>query len=97
MEVSNTSYVKGQDFEAKDKYVSSHTTNHIPPSERLQRTAADIVGVPNTKITVKEVKKGLFSHLFRLKGNKSTSLPLHAMSSSVNRSQPKTTNGLIQN
>jgi hypothetical protein len=85
LEVSNTSYVKGQDFEAKDKYVSSHTTNHIPPSERLQRTAADIVGVPNTKVTVKEVKKGLFSHLLKLKEDKSTSLPLHAMSNFVNR------------
>jgi hypothetical protein len=85
LEVSNTSYVKGQDFEAKDKYVSSHTTNHIPPSERLQRTAADIVGVPNTKVTVKEVKIGLFSHLLKLKEDKSTSLPLHAMSNFVNR------------
>lgn len=82
MEVSNTSYVKGQDFEAKDKYVSSHTANHIPPSERLQRTAADIVGVPNTKITVKEVNNPSLSHLLKRKESKLTSLPLHATSSS---------------
>lgn len=55
LNVSNANYVKGQDFEAKHKYVTSHTTSHIPPSERLQRTAADIVGVANTKIVVKEV------------------------------------------
>jgi hypothetical protein len=55
LDVGNTSYVKGQDVDAKHKYVTSHTASHIPPSERLQRTAADIVGVPNTKIVVKEV------------------------------------------
>ena len=48
-------FIKGQDFDAKNKYISSHTAYHIPPSERLQKTAADIVGVPNTKIIVKEV------------------------------------------
>lgn len=48
--------MKGQDYEAKNKYLSSHTNTFIPPSEQLQRTAADIVGVPNTKITVKEVR-----------------------------------------
>jgi hypothetical protein len=46
--------LKGQDFEAKDKYASSHTVSHIPPSERLQRTAANIVGVADTRIIVKE-------------------------------------------
>lgn len=51
-DVNTNNYVKGQDLEAHHKYVSSHTTSHIPPSERLQRTAADIVGVPNTKINV---------------------------------------------
>jgi hypothetical protein len=55
LDVNANHFIKGQDFEAKNKYTSSHTTNFIPPSERLQRTAADIVGVPNTKIVVKEV------------------------------------------
>lgn len=55
LDVTNSNFVKGQDFEAKNKYTSSHTANFIPTSERLQRTAADIVGVPNTKIIVKEV------------------------------------------
>jgi hypothetical protein len=61
LDVGNTNFVKGQDFEAKHKYITSHTTSHIPPSERLQRTAADIVGVPNTRIVVKEVSIPSFS------------------------------------
>ena len=55
LDVNSGGFVKGQDLDAKDKYVSSHTANYIPPSERLQRTAANIVGVPDTKIIVKEV------------------------------------------
>lgn len=55
LDINTNQYVKGQDFGARDKYVSSNSINMMPPSERLQRTAADIVGVPNTKIVVKEV------------------------------------------
>jgi hypothetical protein len=47
--------VKGQDLEARDKYVTTNTASYFPPSERFQRTAADIVGVPPTRITVPAV------------------------------------------
>ena len=32
LNVSNHDFVKGQDFDSKNKYISSHTLNHIPPS-----------------------------------------------------------------
>ena len=54
-DVDAEAYPKGQDLRSRDKYVSTTTTSMVPPSERLQRTAADIVGVPNTKINVSEV------------------------------------------
>jgi hypothetical protein len=55
LNVNNQSFVKGQDYEARDKYVSTNTASFIPPSERFQRTAADIVGVPPCSIKVKPV------------------------------------------
>ena len=61
LDISSNQYVVGQDFVAKDKYVSSNSINMMPPSERLQRTAADIVGVANTKIPVNEVISSRFS------------------------------------
>ena len=47
LDVCKHNYPAGQDFKARDKYVSTQTRTTIPPSEMLQRTAADIVGVPN--------------------------------------------------
>jgi hypothetical protein len=47
--------VKGQDIEPKHKYVSTQQQVNIPPSEMLQRTAADIGGVPNKTVTVQPV------------------------------------------
>jgi hypothetical protein len=55
LDVSQDNFVKGQDLDAQHKYVSMHQMNNIPPSEMLQRTAADIVGVPNKTVTVKAV------------------------------------------
>ena len=54
-DVNNDNFVKGQDLPPRHKYVSTQNDVNIPPSEMLQRTAADIVGVPNKKIVVKEV------------------------------------------
>lgn len=53
--VNNDVFVRGQDLPPRHKYISTQTDTNIPPSEMLQRTAADIVGIPNTKIKVKEV------------------------------------------
>lgn len=55
LDVSSQQYVKGQDFQPRDKYVTTTTTNFLPPSERFQRTAANIVGVPDTRIEVPAV------------------------------------------
>lgn len=73
--VDNQSLVKGQDFEARNKYVSTQTSHFLPPSERFQRTAADIVGVPPTKIDVKAVTLGLFSQTSSAQEKKSISSP----------------------
>lgn len=56
--VSSNNFPKGQDFVARDKFVSSQTRTNIPPSEMLQKTAADIVGVPNKEIKIKEPRLG---------------------------------------
>jgi hypothetical protein len=56
-DVSNTDYLKGQDHPVENRYVSTLAETHIPPSLMLQRTAADIVGVPPKKIDVNEVWK----------------------------------------
>ena len=53
--VETDTFVKGQDFESRDKYVTTNTSSYMPPSERFQRTAADIVGVPPTQIKVQPV------------------------------------------
>ena len=53
--VNNNEYIKGQDVAPRNKYVTTQTDTNIPPSEMLHRTAAEIVGVPNKKIIVKEV------------------------------------------
>lgn len=55
LEVDQNTYVKGQDLDAQHKYVSTSQSCNISPSEMLQRTAADIVGVPNKKVSVKPV------------------------------------------
>lgn len=55
MNVAQGDFVKGQDIEPKHKYVSTQQQVNIPPSEMLQRTAADIVGVPNKTVTVQPV------------------------------------------
>ena len=54
-DVNNSNYVKGQDLAAKNKYVSTQTSTNIPPSEMFAKTAANIVGIPNKEIKVKEV------------------------------------------
>lgn len=46
-DVNNGNYIRGQDLPPSEKFVSTHTKVNIPPSEMLQRTAADIVGIPN--------------------------------------------------
>lgn len=48
--------MKGQDHAPEDKYISCQTDTHISPSEMLQRTAADIVGVDNRTISINEPK-----------------------------------------
>ena len=53
-DISDSNYLKGQDHLPEDKYVSCQIDTHISPSEMLQRTAADIVGVENRKIEIKE-------------------------------------------
>lgn len=55
LEVNQDNYVKGQDLDAEHKFVSIQQSNNITPSQMLQRTAADIVGVPNKRVTVKPV------------------------------------------
>ena len=55
LDVGNASYVKGQDVDPKYKYVSTQQDVNIPPSQMLQRTAADIVGVPNKQVLVNPV------------------------------------------
>lgn len=55
-DVSNTDYLRGQDHPVEHRYVSTIAETHIPPSLMLQRTAADIVGVPPKKIDVNEVR-----------------------------------------
>jgi hypothetical protein len=55
-DVSNSDYLKGQDHPVEYKYVSTLAETHIPPSLMLQRTAADIVGVPLKRIDVSEVQ-----------------------------------------
>lgn len=52
LEVDQNTYVKGQDLDPQHKYVSTQQSTNISPSEMLQRTAADIVGVPNKKVSV---------------------------------------------
>ena len=49
-DISDGNFLKGQDHLPEDKYISCQTDTHISPSEMLQRTAADIVGVDNKKI-----------------------------------------------
>ena len=61
LNVESDDYVRGQDFESRDKYVTTNTNSYMPPSERFQRTAADIVGVPPCQIKVKAVNIVLFS------------------------------------
>lgn len=46
-EVNNDLYVRGQDLPPSEKYVSVQQRTKIPPSQMLQRTAAEVVGVPN--------------------------------------------------
>ncbi len=57
-DVNNNNYVRGQDLQPSEKYVSTQTKVNIPPSEMLRRTAADIVGIPNKEIKVHEPKLG---------------------------------------
>ena len=52
-DVNTNNYEKGLDLKPKSKFVSTQTTTNIVPSERLSRTAANIVGVPNKEIKVK--------------------------------------------
>lgn len=49
-DISEGNYIKGQDHPTEEKYISSQTNAYISPSEMLQRTAADIVGVENKRI-----------------------------------------------
>ena len=53
-DISQGNYLKGQDLPPEEKYISYHTDTLIPPSDVLQRTAADIVGVDNKRIEVRE-------------------------------------------
>ena len=48
--------MKGQDLAPRNKYVSTQTNVNIPPTEMFSRTAANIVGVPDKEIKVKEPK-----------------------------------------
>lgn len=57
-DVNNNNYVSGQDFPPSEKYVSTQSKINIPPSEMLQRTAADIVGIPNKEVKVNEPTLG---------------------------------------
>ena len=54
-DVSNEHYLQGQDHPNEYRYGSTVAETHIPPNLMLQRTAADIVGVPPKKIDVNEV------------------------------------------
>jgi hypothetical protein len=54
-DVSNSNYLKGQDHPVEYKYVSTIAETHISPNLMLQRTAADIVGIPQKRINVSEV------------------------------------------
>lgn len=94
MNVTGQSFVKGQDFEARDKYVSSQNEHFLPPSERFQRTAADIVGVPATKITVKAVIISLYSLKLVVQEKKWISLLKANHKNSTKQSKEKILNGL---
>lgn len=58
-DVSNSDYLKGQDHPVEHRYVSTLAETHIPPNLMLQRTAADIVGVPTKTIDINEVTASL--------------------------------------
>ena len=60
-DVNNGNYICGQDIPTRHKYLSTQTNSNIPPSEMLHRTAAEIVGLPNKRITVQEVYQPLLS------------------------------------
>lgn len=56
--MNNNNYVSGQDLPPREKYVTTQSKVNIAPSEMLQRTAADIVGIPNKTVKVQEPKLG---------------------------------------
>lgn len=56
--VNGYNYVKGQDVPPREKYVSTQTKTNVPPSEMLRRTAAEVVGIPNKEIKIREPRVG---------------------------------------